>query len=174
AMVNGHAPGVMPPEYAGGIGLDGVAALRGSVEAGGTLFAVDAASTLPIRYLNIPVRDALDGVRNTEFYCPGSLLRMKIDTTQPPARHVQVPVQRNSRERRGHRWGADKPGTIRTHATTKVQRHEEEILFSSSCSSWFRCPCRSSGCVRARAAGRSACDCRAKRPLDHDRHAARR
>src|SRR4029077_12735833 len=53
------------------------------VEAGGTLFAVDAASTLPIRYLNIPVRDALDGVRNTEFYCPGSLLRMKIDTSQP-------------------------------------------------------------------------------------------
>ena len=45
--------------------------------------ALDAASTLPIRYFNIPVRDALDGVRNTEFYCPGSLLRMKIDTAQP-------------------------------------------------------------------------------------------
>jgi glutamine amidotransferase-like uncharacterized protein len=29
------------------------------------------------------VSDALDGVRNTEFYCPGSLLKMKIDTTQP-------------------------------------------------------------------------------------------
>jgi hypothetical protein len=83
AIVNGHAPGAMPPEYAGGIGLDGVAALRAFVEGGGTLFAVDAASTLPIRYFNIPVRDALDGVRNTEFYCPGSLLRMRIDTTQP-------------------------------------------------------------------------------------------
>jgi hypothetical protein len=83
AIVNGHASGSMPPEFAGGIGLDGVAALRAFVEAGGTLFAVDAASTLPIRFFNLPVRDALDGVRNTEFYCPGSLLRMKIDTAQP-------------------------------------------------------------------------------------------
>jgi hypothetical protein len=83
AIVNGHAPGSMPPEFAGGIGLDGVAALRAFVEGGGTLFAVDAASTLPIRFFNMPVRDALDGVRNTEFYCPGSLLRMKIDTAQP-------------------------------------------------------------------------------------------
>jgi hypothetical protein len=83
AIVNGHAPGTMPPEYVGGIGLDGVSALRAFVEGGGTLIALDAASTLPIRYFNIPVRDALEGVRNTEFYCPGSLLRLKIDTSQP-------------------------------------------------------------------------------------------
>ena len=61
----------MPPEYAGGIGFDGVAALRAFVEKAERLFAIDAASTLPIRYFDIPVRDALDGVRNTEFYCPG-------------------------------------------------------------------------------------------------------
>ena len=83
AIVNGHAAGTMPPEYVGGIGFEGVAALRTFVESGGTLIAIDAASTLPIRYFNIHVRDALEGVRNTEFYCPGSLLRMKIDTTQP-------------------------------------------------------------------------------------------
>jgi hypothetical protein len=83
AIVNGHAPGTMPPAYAGGIGFEGVAALRAFVEAGGTLVTIDASSTLPMRYFNIPVRDALDGVRNTEFYCPGSLLRMNIDTTQP-------------------------------------------------------------------------------------------
>jgi zinc carboxypeptidase len=83
AIVNGHAPGTMPPEYVGGIGIDGVAALRAFVEQGGTLVAIDAASTLPIRYFGIPVRDALDGVRNTEFYCPGSLLRMKIETNEP-------------------------------------------------------------------------------------------
>jgi hypothetical protein len=83
AIVNGHAAGTMPLEYAGGIAFDGVAALHTFVENGGTLVALDAASTLPIRYFNIPVRDALEGVRNTEFYCPGSLLRMKIDTAQP-------------------------------------------------------------------------------------------
>jgi hypothetical protein len=83
SIVNGHAAGTMPPEYAGGIGFEGVTALRAFVESGGTLVTIDGASTLPIRYFNIPVTDALDGVRNTEFYCPGSLLRMKIDTTQP-------------------------------------------------------------------------------------------
>ena len=83
AIVNGHAPGTMPPEYAGGIGFEGTSALRAFVESGGTLVAIDAASSLPIRYFQIPVRDALEGVRNTEFYCPGSLLKMKIDTSQP-------------------------------------------------------------------------------------------
>jgi hypothetical protein len=83
AIVNGHTAGTMPPEYVDGIGFEGVSALRTFVEAGGTLVAIDAASTLPIRYFNIPVRDALDGVRTTEFYCPGSLLRLKIDTSQP-------------------------------------------------------------------------------------------
>jgi hypothetical protein len=83
AIVNGHAPGTMPPEYVGGVGFEGVSALRTFVEAGGTLVAIDAASTLPIRYFNVPVRDALDGVRTTEFYCPGSLLRLKIETSQP-------------------------------------------------------------------------------------------
>jgi hypothetical protein len=83
SIVNGHAAGAMPPEYVGGIAFEGVAALRAFVEAGGTLFTIDGASTLPIRYFNIGVSDALDGVRNTEFYCPGSLLRIKIDTAQP-------------------------------------------------------------------------------------------
>ena len=83
SIVNGHAAGTMPPEYAGGIGFEGVTALRAFVESGGTLVTIDGASTLPIRYFNIPVSDALDGVRNTEFYCPGSLLKMKIDTNQP-------------------------------------------------------------------------------------------
>ena len=85
AIVNGHAPGSMPPEYVGGIGLDGVAALRAFVDGGGTLVTIDGSSELPIQFFNIPVRNTLDGVRNTEFYCPGSLLKIKIDTTQPLA-----------------------------------------------------------------------------------------
>jgi len=83
AIVNGHPPGSMPPAYVGGIGLDGVAALRAFVESGGTLVTIDGSSELPIQFFNIPVRNALEGVRNTEFYCPGSLLKIKIDTTQP-------------------------------------------------------------------------------------------
>lgn len=81
-ILNGHAPGSMPPEYVGGIGVEGAAALKAFVEAGGTLVAIDSASAVPIQFFGIPVRDGLEGVRNTEFYCPGSLLRLKVDTTE--------------------------------------------------------------------------------------------
>jgi hypothetical protein len=84
-IVEGHAPGTMPAEYVGGIGEAGVAALKQFVEEGGTLVAFDGATDLPVRRLGIPVKNAIEGVPNTEFYCPGSLLRMDIATGNPLA-----------------------------------------------------------------------------------------
>jgi hypothetical protein len=89
-IVNGHAAGTVPPEYAGGIGAEGVAALKSFVASGGTLVAVDGASELPIRHFGIPVRNALEGVRNTVFYCPGSLLRLDVDVSHPLAAGMPV------------------------------------------------------------------------------------
>jgi Zinc carboxypeptidase len=82
-IIEGHAAGTMPAEYVGGIGVEGVASLKAFVEAGGTLIAVDGATDVPIRQFGLPVRNAIDGVRNTEFYCPGSLLRLSVDTSNP-------------------------------------------------------------------------------------------
>jgi hypothetical protein len=84
-IVEGHAPGTMPAEYVGGIGVEGVAALKAFVEQGGTLVAIDSATELPIGQFGLPVRNAIDGVRNTEFYCPGSLLRLSVDPSHPLA-----------------------------------------------------------------------------------------
>ncbi len=84
-IVEGHAAGTMPAEYTGGIGAGGAAALKSFVEEGGTLVAFDGATDVPIRYFGIPISNALEGVRNTEFYCPGSLLRMSIDSRSPIA-----------------------------------------------------------------------------------------
>ncbi|MGE5813917.1 MAG: peptidase M14, partial [Acidobacteriota bacterium] len=78
-IVEGHAPGTMPEEYVGGIGEAGVEALKQFVEEGGTLVAFDGATDLPIRHFGIPVKNAVEGIPNTQFYCPGSLLRMHID-----------------------------------------------------------------------------------------------
>ena len=85
AIVQGHAPGTMPAEYVGGIGTAGVAALKQFVEDGGTLVAFDDATDIPMQFFGIPVKNALEGLPNTEFYCPGSLLRMSIDQTSPIA-----------------------------------------------------------------------------------------
>ena len=46
-------------QYTGGLGSEGVAALRTFVEEGGTLVAVDSASASPSRSCGLPVRDAL-------------------------------------------------------------------------------------------------------------------
>ncbi len=84
-IVEGHPAGTMPPEYTAGIGTAGVAALKSFVEEGGTVVAFDGATDVPMRFFGIPVTNVLEGVRNTEFYCPGSLLRMSIDTRSPIA-----------------------------------------------------------------------------------------
>jgi hypothetical protein len=81
----GHTKGSMPEEYTGGLGVEGGEALRAFVEAGGTLVALDSASGYAIELLGLKVKDALAGVDAKTFYCPGSILRATVDTTQPLA-----------------------------------------------------------------------------------------
>jgi hypothetical protein len=83
ALLNGHAKGSMPEEHAGGLGSEGVAALRSFVEEGGTLVALDSASLFAIEQLELPVRNTLAGVAPSDFFCPGSILRAEADATHP-------------------------------------------------------------------------------------------
>jgi hypothetical protein len=82
-LLGGHPPGTMPEEYTGGLGADGVRALREFVEGGGTLVALNSATAFAIRQLELPVRDVLADVEPEEFYCPGSILRVRTDPTLP-------------------------------------------------------------------------------------------
>ena len=72
----------LPPEYAGGIGKEGVKSLKEFVEKGGTLVALASACEFVIDEFNIPVANALSG-RRADFSCPGSLLRIRVDATHP-------------------------------------------------------------------------------------------
>jgi hypothetical protein len=74
---------VQRPEYSGGIGLEGAQQLKEFALSGGTLVAMDTASNLPIQLFGIPVRNALAGISNTEFYAPGSLFHMQVTTGHP-------------------------------------------------------------------------------------------
>ena len=85
AILNGHAKGSMPDEYVGGLGPEGVSALRAFVEKGGTLVALDSATGFAIDQLQLPVKNGLAGVPPTDFFCPGSILAAKADPTQPLA-----------------------------------------------------------------------------------------
>jgi hypothetical protein len=85
SLERGRALGTVPPEYAGGLGEQGLTEIRKWVEAGGTLVALDSSSDLAIELLDLPVRNVLSDVPDDEFLCPGSLLRIEVDTDQPLA-----------------------------------------------------------------------------------------
>jgi hypothetical protein len=72
-----------PPEYVGGLGELGLAALREFVEEGGTLVALDSTCEAIVKGFWLPVRNVLEGLDQKEFYCPGSLLRIVIDPRHP-------------------------------------------------------------------------------------------
>jgi hypothetical protein len=85
-ILNGHRAGTMPPELTGGLGPEGVKALREFVEQGGTLVCLNRASTFAIEQLKLPLRDIVADVPEKEFFVPGSILRIELDTTNPIAR----------------------------------------------------------------------------------------
>ncbi len=85
AILNGHRAGAMPPEYAGGLGTEGVKALREFVEQGGTLICLNRASDFAIEQFKLPIRDVVDGLPRSDFYVPGSILRIALDTSDPIA-----------------------------------------------------------------------------------------
>jgi zinc carboxypeptidase len=73
---------VVPPEYAGGLDDDGVRQLDAFVRAGGTLICLDQSCAFAIDAFKLPIRDVARTTRDL-FYCPGSILRIDVDTSQP-------------------------------------------------------------------------------------------
>ncbi|MCA1566298.1 MAG: M14 family metallopeptidase [Acidobacteria bacterium] len=88
ALLEGYRKGTMPEELTGGLGAEGVRALADFVEAGGTLIFLNRASDFAITELKLPVRDVTEGLKETEFYVPGSILRTELDTTHPVAKDM--------------------------------------------------------------------------------------
>jgi len=81
----GPAPPPTPPEFAGGLGDAGVRNLNAFVEAGGTVVAFNKASQLFAQKDSAKIANALDGVNRKDFYVPGSILQVSVDTSNPIA-----------------------------------------------------------------------------------------
>ena len=79
----GHRESYYHPKYSGGLGEEGAERLREFVEQGGTLVTWDGSARYAIRHLDLPVRNVLADLKRSDFYCPGSLLAVLVDTGHP-------------------------------------------------------------------------------------------
>ena len=84
-ILEGRKEGTVPPEFAKGIGPEGLANLRQFVQAGGTLIVMDSSCDLLTGEFGLPVVNVVKGLKSEEFFCPGSILAMEYDITHPVA-----------------------------------------------------------------------------------------
>jgi hypothetical protein len=77
-----------PAEFAGGIGEQGVENLKKFVENGGKLICFDDSCELIIKRFNLPLKNALSGLKRSEFYNPGSVVKLEVDKNSPLAKNM--------------------------------------------------------------------------------------
>jgi hypothetical protein len=74
----GFRPGTLPAEYTGGLGEQGVRALRDFVRNGGRLVAIEEATDFAVELFGLGVSNAVERLPTTDFYIPGSLLSLRL------------------------------------------------------------------------------------------------
>jgi hypothetical protein len=84
-ILNGHRAGTMPPEFVGGIGVEGAAALKRYVENGGWVYAWDGAADFAISTFGLPLRNTVRNVAPRDFFIPGSLVHLDTKPASPLA-----------------------------------------------------------------------------------------
>lgn len=78
SIAEGFGRGAVPPEYSGGLGAAGVAAVRDFVLEGGRVVAVETATEFVIDLFDLRVENKVSELSNAEFYIPGSILRLDL------------------------------------------------------------------------------------------------
>jgi hypothetical protein len=83
ALLKGATSEWTRPEHRGGLGTEGVKALKDFVRAGGTLIALGNSSLLPVEEFPLPLKNALRDLKPGQFSCPGSILKIFVDDRIP-------------------------------------------------------------------------------------------
>lgn len=73
----------LPPEYEGGIGAEGVEAVKTFVDQGGILIMLNNACELIFQEFSSPADNVLKNIDRTKFFCPSSLLKINVDNKSP-------------------------------------------------------------------------------------------
>jgi hypothetical protein len=78
-----------PAELAGGIGDEGAENLKKFVERGGKLICFDDSCELVIKRFNLPLKNVLKDLKRNEFYNPGSIVKLDVETGNPLAKGLK-------------------------------------------------------------------------------------
>jgi hypothetical protein len=84
-LMSGFGVGIVPGQYVGGVGEDGMNHLREFVREGGTLIAFNRTASSLIPLMSLPVKNVLEGAKSDKFFCSGALLRVETE-------HAEMPV----------------------------------------------------------------------------------
>ena len=79
SIVDGFREGQLPPQYTGGLGDVGTAAVAAFVEGGGRVVAIESATDFVRDLFDLDIRDVTANLTSTDFYIPGSILRLVLD-----------------------------------------------------------------------------------------------
>ncbi len=88
-IVKGLSAERYPEEFTGGIGEAGIENLKKYVENGGKLICFDDSCALIIKRFNLPMKNVLNGLKRNEFYNPGSIVKLEVDTFNPLAKGLR-------------------------------------------------------------------------------------
>lgn len=78
-------PEEYPVKYRSGVGKEGTEALKKFVKEGGTLVVLGDSYEFAADAFDLKVRNVTQGLKSTEWFCPGSTLKVDFDNTQPLA-----------------------------------------------------------------------------------------
>ena len=81
--VQSYNSSMYEPRYTQGLGETGNKMLLEFLERGGTVITLNRSCEYAVKNLFAEVELSLEGLSDKEFYCPGSLLRVLVDTTHP-------------------------------------------------------------------------------------------
>ncbi len=96
-LIEGRKEGETPPQYAGGIGQEGISSFENFVHKGGKLICIGNSSDFAIQYLGLALKNLVsfpspreraadsstEKERKERIYCPGSLLKVEINDSLP-------------------------------------------------------------------------------------------
>ncbi len=78
-------PGDYPGQYRSGIGSEGIENLQEFVRNGGRLVVLGSSYEFAVDEFDLNIQNVVDGVASTDFFCPGSTVKVNFDNTQPLA-----------------------------------------------------------------------------------------